>query len=199
LRLEFEGESSATASCSSTNYRPPPPAAIFGKDCPQRASVRTYGAGEVINTRCSATEGAFDSYKAKRGPDDARTATCTVTLKVEPAKSLALEPLNGTSTSLFAPGAGKLTVTGTSASGTGAAGRRKPRKRQAIRPIRRTTKGPGRVKLKLKPTARVKKALRRKRRVKLRMRITFVPTGGRRTVRTQKITLKPKPRKRRRP
>jgi hypothetical protein len=155
--------------------------------CPATTGgVSFFGQDDVVTGQCS-VPARFLVAEPKPGPDDARVVTCTTTLTMELAANLGAKPRSGLSIGLLAPGAGTLTVSGTTTGTARAAARRS---RPAIRTTRVKARAAGPLKFKLKPTSAAMKTLRRGRPLKLRLRLVFVAADGTRTIKTQALTVK---------
>lgn len=113
---------------------------------------------------------------------------------------------NGSATiTVQVPGPGTLTATDASAAAAARAARAdavgsasaKKKKKALVKPATKVAKKAGPVKLKIKPTKRGKKILRKKHKLKVKLAITFTPTGGTPNTEVTKITIKQKKKKHR--
>jgi DNA-binding beta-propeller fold protein YncE len=157
-------------------------------ECPATtAGLSFYGRDDIVTVTCTVTEGAL----IRRGPDDARILTCKGRLTMDYAPSLSVRASSGLSSAVFLPGAGTLTITGTTTGNARAAGKRR---RTAIKTTRIRATTPAARKFKLRPTAAAMRTYKRKRALKLALRLTFVGADGTRTTKRQKLTVKqPRP------
>ncbi|HEY6780874.1 MAG TPA: choice-of-anchor L domain-containing protein [Thermoleophilaceae bacterium] len=113
---------------------------------------------------------------------------------------------NGSATiTIQVPGPGVVTAADSGAAGAArlatAAGKRKrtkKAKRALIKPTKATATKAGPVTLKLKPTKAGKKLLKKKHKLKVKLAITFTPTGGTPKTQVKTITIKVKQKKRHR-
>jgi hypothetical protein len=119
--------------------------------------------------------------------------TCTVGLRIIPAKPLILVGQIGTTPVVFVPGAGSVAVSAlTSVLHAQAAARRRVTS-SPFAPLQVSARRAGFVALPLKLSRQATTTLLRKRRLTLRLRLRFTPTAGAETVRTQTVTLRTRP------
>ena len=155
-------------------------------DCPATTlGFPFYGKGDTVTVTCSVPEAV---YPMRRGPDDARVLTCTGTFTMDLAPSLNVKPVSGLSSQVFLPGAGSLTVSGTTTSSARVAAKR--RARPAIKSARIRGTGPGSKTFKFKLTSAANKTYKRKKALKLTLKLTFAAADGTKTTKTQKVTIK---------
>ena len=117
--------------------------------------------------------------------------TCTVRLRLKPADPLSFVGGQGGLLGVFAAGPGRLTVAPGSSSR-----RRVSAAATSSRPfttIKKTIKQEGWVTLRPKLSRRTAAALRKRRKLKLRIKVTFVPQEGEKVVRTQTVVLRTAP------
>ena len=197
---DARGANAKVAYCSSDNYHPPN--SPSWTPCPITTSLTHFGADDRAKIECSIGGETLDTTRVRRGPDDVRRLSCTGTLKIQPAPSLIAKPFSGVSSGAFLPGAGTLTVTGTTTGTARVAASKKRRARTAFKTIRIRAAGPGAKTFKFKLTPAANKAFKRKRSLKVSLKLTFVAADRTRTVKTQRLTIRlpqPKPRPTRRP
>jgi hypothetical protein len=119
--------------------------------------------------------------------------TCTVGLRIIPAKPFVLIGQIGTTPAVFVPGAGSVVVSAlTSVVHAQAAARRRVTS-SPFAPLRVSAHGAGFVALPLKLSRQATATLLRKRRLTLRLRLRFTPTVGAGIVRTQTVALRTRP------
>lgn len=109
---------------------------------------------------------------------------------------------NGTATvTVVVPGPGVLTASdgsaGTASVRASAAAKKKAKKKALIATTKVIAKQAGKVKITIKPTAAGKKVLRRKGKLRVKVRLTFTPTGGAPRSQVKSVTLKVKKKKHR--
>lgn len=99
----------------------------------------------------------------------------------------------GTATlALTVPGSGKLDVLATASTRA----RASTAKRIRVARVRRAVTRPGTVRVTLTPSRAARRILKRKRRLKIAVKVTFTPTGGRSGTRTRALTLRLRPARR---
>jgi hypothetical protein len=119
--------------------------------------------------------------------------TCTVGLRIIPAKPFVLVGQIGTTPAVFVPGAGSVAVSAlTSVAHAQAAARRRVTS-SPFAPLRVSARGAGFVALPLRLSRQATTTLLRRGRLTLRLRLRFTPTAGAGTVQTQRLTLRTRP------
>jgi hypothetical protein len=102
---------------------------------------------------------------------------------------------NGSATiTVNVPGPGVVTAADASAAGASRLATAAAKKKKLVKPARAVAKKAGPVRLKIKPTKAGKQILRKKKKLKVRLAITFTPTGGSPHTEVSKLTLKVKKR-----
>ena len=101
---------------------------------------------------------------------------------------------NGSATvTVNVPGPGVVTAADASSAASSRRATAAAKKKKAlIKPARAVATKAGPVKLKIKPTKAGKKVLRKKHKLKVRLAITFTPTGGSPRTEVSKLTIKVK-------
>jgi hypothetical protein len=100
---------------------------------------------------------------------------------------------NGSATiTVNVPGPGVVTASQAPAGSASRATAAAAKKKKLIKPARVVAKKAGPVKLKIKPTKAGKKVLRNKKKLKVRLAITFTPTGGSPRTEVSRLTIKVK-------
>jgi hypothetical protein len=119
-------------------------------------------------------------------------ATCTVRIRIKPVVPLVLSPGPPGSATVFAPGAGTLSVAPAhgKAGKSARAARRRSRPRPPLASVRARVKHEGFIAIPLKLSKRSKAKLRRRHRLRLSLRLTFAPLAGKRVVKTQRLTIR---------
>jgi hypothetical protein len=189
--LQFAGSNSfpsgnvAEVSCSSDAFDQ-----SVLTPCPKRVALSHLGAGDAIDASCEAGGAAFNPGHTVRGRDDARVATCTATLTIEPAAQLILV-VGGANGALLAPGAGALAiVVAPGGHPRVVAAAAKPKPKPPVAPLHIKVKEPGVVKFRFKLSKAAKRTLTRRHKLTLKLKVSFKPAGARTaTVRTQHVTL----------
>jgi hypothetical protein len=100
---------------------------------------------------------------------------------------------NGSATvTVNVPGPGVITAADASSAASSSRATATAKKKALIKPARAVATKAGPVKLKIKPTKAGKKVLRKKHKLKVRLAITFTPTGGSPRTEVSKLTIKVK-------
>lgn len=165
-----------------------------GGSCPASAFNQIIGDGSAPSFLCptNSSRNTSGGILPKLGPDADRFSRCDFKMTIEAAPTLVVLPADDGITT-YAPGAGRLSAAPAGAGGRTAAIARAKKKKKAKPLFRKTTKrvnraGPVRLKLALSRAA--KKTLKKKKRLVLRVRLTFKPKQGRTVSRTAKVTLR---------
>jgi hypothetical protein len=158
--------------------------------CSETSSVTVIGDGRAPYFIC-ASIGIIARDPNRMGPDDARVQRCTFRMSIEAAATLVTTTSGGTDVSTYVPGAGTVTATAGRSSGraTAAAKKRTP----LFKPVKKSVKKAGPVKLRLALSKGARATLRKKRRLTVTLVLTFKPRSGKTTKRTIKLTLRPRP------
>ncbi len=126
---------------------------------------------------------------------------CTATLKISPAPAAKLYATAGRLTT-FLPSAGRLTISPLSGKSSAAAKKKAKKKKKrtpAFRTFAATVSSAGAIAPALKLSKAAKRTLKRKRKLRISVRVKFVPRAGGATVtRTQTLILKAQPKRPRR-
>jgi hypothetical protein len=173
----------------------------LGKPCSQSATVSTLGPGDAT-TSCEVARSVYGSGFHQPGPDERRLMTCHATLEVGPATLFAVVSGGGTAAGTTVPGPGVVSISASTVRGAAAAGLRATKASPPIAPIKRKVKAAGVVRFSFKLSAAAKRTYSRRRALRMRLRVAFKPTGGKASVRIQRLTLRkppPKPHVRRPP
>ena len=144
------------------------------------------GFGDDTQDRCPATSGPAAGC-ARRPPATGGGGTGTTPRR--PSNAFRFGKVRGSVLVLRVPGPGRVKVA--DARATASAARRKRRKALIRRRVVQAKKA-GLVKIRLKPTRRGKKRLRRRGRLRTRVRVTYTPTKGTPLSKTKRVTLKAK-------
>jgi Tol biopolymer transport system component len=209
----------AVAYANSRLEQTSPPLTVSGRfshscrtvtDCSADDNEQALGRAPMVST-CSAlvTVPSRPGYvqvppRAISKPSRAAAAStklgCSATLKISPAPAAKLFVTAGRVTT-FLPAAGRLTVSPLSGKSSAARKKKAKKKRRraaAFRPIAATVSGAGAIAPALKLGKSAKRTLKRKRRLKVSVRVKFVPRSGTTITKTQTLILKPQAKRPRR-
>jgi hypothetical protein len=174
----------------------PPPTLIFSHFCffptagasPYQSVCPSKGKNPYAGSQPPVTRYTATCQFVNQLPSGAGQVGCTVRMGVKPAEPFDIVGGGGRQAGMFAPAPGRLTVAPapSAKSRMRAAARRKP----PFTTIRRSVTEPGWVTLQPKLSRATAAALKRRRKLRLSVKVTFVATDGERTVRTDRVTLR---------
>lgn len=157
--------------------------------CPGTDEISYYGPDPDMEIRCG-TSGSLILVYGERvpGPDDKRRVTCTSTLTIRPVPGVTAAA-TGTVVGTALPSAGTLVVEPRGQAPFARVAARRKAKPSPFKTVTIKVKKARRVRIPLKLSRAAKTRLRRNRRLTLRIRLTFKPVRGEKTIRKQRITL----------
>ena len=168
-----------------------------GDRCVALSRLTSLGDGSPISPTCGESldfgSGVLGATAFR--DDDVRRIECSAELLIEPARPLTIVApgvlLGFLTTQVSAPGAGTMSLAASIILGGSAAKKKGPR----IASQSKNVKAAGPVSFRLKPNAAAKRLLKRKKKLRVKLQVTFKPADGAApTVKTERVTLRqPKP------
>jgi hypothetical protein len=167
-----------------------PNLSVGDRPCPGSASLSGFGDND-FDARCNSGYNQLQPPGPPRlGPDASRQATCRASFRIVPAVPLSAL-LTGLTASVLVPSAGTLTLSATSKRllhGARAA-RKRPNPNPPITPVRIKVSKAGPVAIALKLSKPALNTLLHRHKLVLSLTLAFTAGGGKRTLRTQRVTL----------
>ena len=170
-----------------------------GDRCHARASLAVLGDDRPVLVACVGAPEFFEGVGIPGGahgptpgvgPDYVRRIECDGELRIDPAAPLETVA-TGSLAQILAPGPGKLTL-GSVVRKAGGASSAARSARPRLAPVRRSVAGEGPVTVKLKPNSAARRVIKRKKRLRVSLRVSFTAPGRRPLSRTTRVTLTPR-------